>query len=146
MEIIKNSVYEKHYVIETGESYDLAMELVNYMHAFGEINVTKNIVSTNGPRKDAHLHFYLIRKFDKYSKLFFLFKMHADITNKRLHISALGLNQLQIPIGDELGGVFQEWYMKEVQPDIHKKAVKIIKEITQKFEKYLEEVSSTPAS
>ena len=142
METTKQSVYEKHYTIEAEDPYELSMELVNYMHSFGEINVTKNIVSTNGPRKQAELHFHLIRRFDRFSKLFFLFKMRADITNKKLLINALGMNQLQIPIGDELGGVFQEWYIKEIQPELHKKAINAIRDITKNFEKYLAEVSA----
>ncbi|MBI5331960.1 MAG: hypothetical protein HZB65_00135 [Candidatus Aenigmarchaeota archaeon] len=142
MEKQEQNIYEKHYAMEIEDPYELAMEFVNYMHSFGEINVTKNIMSTNGPRKQADLHFHLIRKFDRFSRLFFMFKMHADITQKRLSITALAMNQLQIPIGDEPGGVFQEWYMKEIQPDIYKKASRAIKEITKNFEKYLADASS----
>lgn len=141
MERIKNQFYEKEYVIDAEDPYNTALEFINFMASFGEINVTKNIMSSTGPRKDAEVHFYLERKFDRYSKLFFLFKLHANITMKNLKIIGLGMNQLQIPVGGQAGEVFQEWYMKEVQPDIHKRSTKIINEITKTVERYLSEIT-----
>lgn len=143
MERIKNQFYEQGYNIESEDPYSLALEFVNFMASFGEINVTKNIISNTGSEKTAEVHFYLERRFDRYSKLFFLFKMDADISMKKLNIRALGMNQLQIPVGGQAGDVFQEWYMKEIQPEIHKKSTKIIKEITKTIERYVGELADT---
>ncbi|GEM_PF-5390349 len=140
MERIKNQFYEQEYSIESEDPYALALEFINFMANFGEINVTKNIISNTGAEKSAEVHFYLERRFDRYSKLFFLFKIDADISSKSLVITALGMNQLQIPVGGQVGDVFQEWYMKEIQPEIHKKATKIIKDITKAVEKYVYEI------
>ena len=135
MERIKEEFYEKTYTIESVDPYNLALELVNHMTSFGHVNVTKNILTTNGPRKEAEVHFYLERKFDRYSKLFFLFKLHADVTTNTLEVSALGLNQLQIPVGGQIGDVFQKWYLTEIYPEISKKSSDIINQITKAFEK-----------
>jgi len=142
MERTGHQFYEKRYVIESEDPYDISLNFINYMSSFGEISVTKNIVSTNGPRKYAEVHFYLERKIDRYSKIFFMFKINVDITAQNLEILSMGMNQIQIPVGGQVGDVFQSWYIKEIHPEIHNKSSIIIKDITHAIERYLSKHTS----
>ncbi len=139
-ENVKSQFYQRNWVVDSIDPYNMALDIISYMHAFGSLQVKHNVVSTNGPRHTAEIHFFVERKFDRYSKLFFLVKMKADITMKKLAINALGLSQMQTPVGGHAGEVFHEWYMKEIYPEIHKKSTKITNEIITAFEKHVQKL------
>jgi len=138
MEKTSDEFYKKNYTISTKKPYDFVLKLAEHLRSHGKLVISKNIIMATGPRKEAEVNFYLIRKLDRFSKLFFLFKTNSQITLGRLHISIVGMNQIQIPVGGIVGLEFQKWYLSEIHPKINEKSNKIIEEITKDIEDSIE--------
>ena len=142
VQTIKESVYEKKFIIETKDPYTLALKVIDIATKHGKIIEKENVYETDGPVKEAKIDFDLIIKLSSYSRAKFKFNILGR-TNEIsfISISITGESQVRIP---KTQGVISEAYynffIKHMYPDMVKKNIKKVKETAYYLEKDIKQL------
>ena len=135
MELITETMSEKHFTIYTNEPHTLIFDFLDAISKLGKYIEKKNIYETNGPTKRVHVVFNIIEKFDKKTKIEIEVDLLGIIGNvKYLEIKSKAMIITKI---SEPKSIFEKAYFNFYNKNLYKKYKEFAKEKINLFDKIL---------
>jgi hypothetical protein len=144
MSKFSDEFYKKTYTISAEDPYLITIKLMEHLHRYGNVVEKLNILTAGETDKASKVDFLLEHKFDKFTKLIFLFQTRGDIKNKRLNITIMGMHQMHLPLIGPAEDTFNLWYLQEAYPQIYASVKKTAKMIIKDTEKTIKGFELTP--